>query len=406
MAISIVDVRFCNSQTLERYLTMSEINPRVAFFVGCFGGGGIERITAHLAHQLVALGVQVDLVLDKGGSPHLWRMPPETRIIDLQAPRLSMSLPGLVRYLRQECPAALLSADHYMNEIAILARSISRVSTRMIVTEHNQLSQTARNASRLKGRLAPLFAQWLYPHADGIVAVSQGVAKDLARTATLPLNRIETIYNPVIHPEMLVLAREPIEHPWLAPGEPPVILGVGKLEAQKDFPMLIRAFATVRRSQPARLMILGWGPDRPALEALIKELGLEDAIELSGYMQNPYAYMARSAVFALSSAWEGLPTVLIEAMALGIPVVSTNCESGPSEILAGGQYGDLTPVGDSDALAASILRVLSGNVKSIDHSWLEQFGLETATQRYLKILGIEVDQSNKHVMASQNRGTS
>ncbi len=367
---------------------MTETNPRVAFFIGCFGGGGIERITAHLAHRFVALGVQVDLVLDKGGSPHLWRMPPETRIIDLQAPRLSMSLPGLVRYLRQERPAALLSADHYLNEIAILARSWARVPTRLVVTEHNQLSKTARNASRLKGRLAPLCARWLYPQADGIVAVSQGVAKDLAHTAVLPLDRIETIYNPVINPEMLALAKEPVEHPWFAPGEPPVILGVGKLEAQKDFPTLIRAFATVRRSQPARLVILGWGPDRPQLEALVQELGLEDAVAFPGYEQNPYAYMARSAVFALSSAWEGLPTVLIEAMALGTPVVSTDCESGPAEILAGGRYGSLTPVGDSEALAGSLLQVLSGNHKSVDPTWLEQFGLETATQRYLKILGI------------------
>lgn len=367
---------------------MTETNRRVAFFIGCFGGGGIERIMAHLAHSFVKLGVQVDLVLDKGGSPHLWRMPPETRIIDLKAPRLSMSLPGLVRYLRQERPDAMLSTDHYMNEIAILARAIARVATRTIVAEHNQLSKTVRNASQLKGRLTPLFTRLLYPYADGIVAVSQGVAKDLAHTAALPLDRIETIYNPVIHPEMLALAREPVEHPWFAPGEPPVILGVGKLEAQKDFPTLIRALATVRRSRPARLMILGWGPDRPALEALVQELGLEDAVDLLGYMQNPYAYMARSAVFALSSAWEGLPTVLIEAMALGTPVVSTDCESGPSEILAGGQYGYLTPVGSSEALAQAILDVFSGDPKYVDPAWLEQFGLETATQKYLDILGI------------------
>lgn len=367
---------------------MTQSNPRVAFFIGCFGGGGIERITAHLAHRFIQLGVQVDLVLDKGGSPHLWRMPPETRIIDLKAPRLSMSLPGLTRYLRQERPFALLAADHYMNEIAILARAIAGVSTRMIVAEHNQLSKTTRNANRLKGRLAPLFARLLYPQADGIVAVSHGVAKDLAHTASLPLESIDTIYNPVIHPEMLANAKEPVEHPWFAPGELPIILGVGKLEQQKDFPTLLRAFATVRRSKPARLVILGWGPDRPELEALVKELGLEDAVDLPGYVQNPYAYMARSGVFVLSSAWEGLPTVLIEAMALGTPVVSTDCESGPSEILAGGKYGYLTPVGDSEALADAILQVLSGNPKSIDSNWLDQFGLETATQKYINILGI------------------
>ena len=376
---------------------MSQIKPRIALFIGCFGGGGIERITAHLAHRFVKLGVQVDLVLDKGGSPHLWRMPPETRIIDLKAPILSLSLPGLVRYLRQERPLALLAADHYLNEIAILARAIAKVPTRTIVAEHNQLSKTCRNANRLKGRLAPLFTRFLYPQADGIIAVSQGVAKDLADTASLPLESIETIYNPVIHPELFANAKEPVEHPWFAPGELPVILGVGKLEQQKDFPTLIRAFAKVRRSQPARLVILGWGPDRKELEALVKELELEDAVDLPGYVQNPYAYMARSAVFVLSSAWEGLPTVLIEAMGLGTPVVSTDCESGPAEILAGGKYGYLTPVGDSEALADAILQVLCGNPKSVDSNWLDQFGLEMATQKYLKILGIAETQLNQFI---------
>lgn len=367
---------------------MTEIKPRVAFFIGCFGGGGIERITAHLAHSFVKLGLKLDLVLNRGDSTHLWRMPSETRIIDLKTPNLYASLPGLVRYLRQERPSVLLAADHYLNEIALLAKRIAGVQTRVVVAEHNQLSRTSRNATKLKSRLAPTFARFLYPWADGIVAVSHGVAKDLAQAASLPLERIQTVYNPVITPEMLANAKEPIDHPWFAPGALPVILGVGKLEAQKDFPNLIHAFAKVRRSLSARLMILGWGPDRPQLEALIEQLGLQESVVLPGYVQNPYPYMARASVFALSSAWEGLPTVLIEAMALGTPVVSTNCESGPFEILADGQYGDLTPVDDSEALAKSILRVLSGNAKSVSSEWLDQFGLERATQGYLEVLGI------------------
>ena len=367
---------------------MTEIKPRVAFFIGCFGGGGIERITAHLAHSFVKLGLKLDLVLNRGDSTHLWLMPSETRIIDLKTPNLYASLPGLVRYLRQERPSVLLAADHYLNEIALLAKRIAGVQTRVVVAEHNQLSRTSRNATKLKSRLAPTFARFLYPWADGIVAVSHGVAKDLAQAASLPLERIQTVYNPVITPEMLANAKEPIDHPWFAPGALPVILGVGKLEAQKDFPNLIHAFAKVRRSLSARLMILGWGPDRPQLEALIEQLGLQESVVLPGYVQNPYPYMARASVFALSSAWEGLPTVLIEAMALGTPVVSTNCESGPFEILADGQYGDLTPVGDSEALAKSILRVLSGNANSVSSEWLDQFGLERATQGYLEVLGI------------------
>lgn len=367
---------------------MSEINPRVAFFIGSFGGGGIERITAHLAHSLVKLGVKIDLILNQGESPHLWRMPPETRVIDLKTPNLYMSLPGLVRYIKQEQPSALLAADHYLNEIALLSKRISGVPLRVVVAEHNQLSKTARNATTMKGQLAPIFARFLYPWADGIVAVSHGVAKDLAQTAKIPLERIQTIYNPVINPEMLANAKEPLEHSWFTEEAIPTILGVGKLEPQKDFPNLIRAFAKVRQLKQARLVILGWGPDRPQLEALVKELGVETDVDFPGYVQNPYAYMARTSVFVLSSAWEGLPTVLIEAMALGMPVVSTDCESGPSEILADGKYGYLTPVGDSEALADAILQVLSGNSKPVDPNWLNHFSLEAATRKYLNILGI------------------
>ncbi len=184
----------------------------------------------------------------------------------------------------------------------------------------------------------------------------------------------------------MAAAQEPLEHPWFTPGEPPVVLGVGKLEAQKDFPTLIRAFARVRRAQPARLVILGWEPDRPQLEALVSELGLEDDVALLGHVGNPYPYMARAAVFVLSSHWEGLPTVLIEAMAVGTPVVSTDCESGPAEILDGGKYGSLTPVGDSQSLAEAILNVLVGQSREIAPAWLNHFTLETSTQQYMKVL--------------------
>jgi glycosyltransferase involved in cell wall biosynthesis len=368
---------------------MSEINHRVAFFIGSFGGGGIERITAHLAHNFVKLGIKVDLILNRGDRTHLWRMPAQTRTIDLNTPNLYLSLPGLVRYLQQEQPSALLAADHYMNEIALLAKRIAGVSVRVVVAEHNQLSKTAQNATKLKGRLAPLFARYLYPWADGIVAVSDGVAQDLARAASIPLTQIHTIYNPVINPEMLASANESPAHDWFTPtATVPTILGVGKLEPQKDFPNLIRAFAKVRQQQPARLVILGWGPDLPHLTALVEELGIATDVDFPGYVQNPYAYMARADVFVLSSAWEGLPTVLIEAMALDTPVVATDCESGPAEILANGRYGYLMPVGDSDALAAAILQVLSGHPKPVDPDWLNQFGLEAATSKYLNILGI------------------
>lgn len=368
---------------------MSEVPDRVAFFTGFFGGGGIERVMANLAHGFTARGIQVDLIIDKGReSEALNRLPSAVRVIDLAVPRLYLCLPRLIQYLQQERPVALLSTSHYVNEMALVAKRVSRVPVRVVVSEHNQISQTVHHATQLKDRLTPWFARWLYPWADSIVAVSQGVAHDLAFASGLPLEAIQVIYNPVITPSLLEKVHEPLDHPWFAPGQPPVILGVGKLEQQKDFPTLIRAFAQVRDVYPSRLMILGWGPDRPQLEALIEQLGLTEDVALPGYISNPYAYMVHAAMFVLSSAWEGLPTVLIEAMATGIPVVSTDCKSGPQEILNHGQYGDLTPVGDSQALAKAMLKVLKGQGKLIEASWLNQFTLEAVTQRYMDVLGI------------------
>jgi len=233
---------------------MSKFNKHIAFFIGYFGGGGIERVTANLAHSFTKLGIKIDLITSPD-SPHLWRMPSETNIVDLKSPTLYMCLPALINYLRREQPNFLIAADHYLNEIALIAKLIAGVPTKVIISEHNQLSKTAQNTNKLKEKLAPLSSRLLYPLADGIVAVSQGVAKDLSEIAKLPLTSIQMIYNPVITSEMLTLAKEPIDHPWFTSSEVPVILGVGKLEAQKDFPNLIQAFAKVRKIQPARLVI-------------------------------------------------------------------------------------------------------------------------------------------------------
>jgi len=256
------------------------------------------------------------------------------------------------------------------------------------VSEHTTLSTEARLVEQMSSRLAPLTAKLFYPWADGIVSVSHGVAKDLIDLTEINSGKIEVIYNPVITPELTEKAKEPVEHPWFAPGEPPVILGVGRLVAQKDFSTLIHAFAKVRKIRPARLMILGNGREEEKLQALVKDLGIEKDVAWVGFVDNPFAYMKRATVFALSSAWEGLPTVLIEALAVGIPVVSTDCPSGPAEILNAGKYGELTAVGDVKGMSEAILRVLSGRIKSVFPEWLEQFTWETATQKYLEVLQV------------------
>ena len=239
--------------------------------------------------------------------------------------------------------------------MAITANELSGATTRVAVSVHTTLSEAVPNVGNLRGRLVRYCVQLFYPLAYAVVAVSQGVAEDLICTTRIPESKVRVIYNPVVTPELFVRASEPLDHPWFIPGEPPVVLGVGSLRGAKDFATLIRAFALLRKEYPARLIILGEGQERPQLEALVRELGIEEDVILPGFDENPYNYMKQARVFVLSSQREGLPTVLIEAMALGTPVVSTDCPNGPREILEGGKWGTLVPRGNPEELAKAIL---------------------------------------------------
>jgi glycosyltransferase involved in cell wall biosynthesis len=225
-----------------------------------------------------------------------------------------------------------------------------------------------------------------YPWAAAVVAVSRGAADDLARTSGLPRDRVQVVYNPVLTPALMALARQAPGHPWFASGEPPVILGVGRLTPQKDFPTLIRAFAEVRRCRSARLMILGEGEERGRLEALARELGVADDVALPGFQENAMAYMGGSALFVLSSAWEGLPTVLIEALAAGTRVVSTDCPSGPREILQEGRLGALVPVGDVAALTGAMIDALARSPSAVPLEALTPFTSDAAVDHYLRLI--------------------
>ncbi len=254
-------------------------------------------------------------------------------------------LPALVRYLHGEKPQAVLAANVVLNLSALWARTLSRASTSVVVSEHSNMSAKIEDRKGTYQRRYPEIMHRAYAAAEGIVAVSNGVAEDLARITRLPRDRIATIYNPVDAAEVAARAEQPLAHPWFAPGEPPVVLAVGRLSKEKDFATLLRAFARVRALRSARLMILGEGRARGELQQLATALHLESDVELPGWLANPYAYMAKASVFALSSIREGLSNVLIEALACGCPVVSTDCPYGPSEILNGGKYGRLVPVG-------------------------------------------------------------
>jgi glycosyltransferase involved in cell wall biosynthesis len=361
--------------------------PKIAIFVSFSGTGGVERMVLNLVRGLADLGANVDLIPVKTKSAYIDALPARVHSLDPRASHTVTSLPRLAHYLRTERPAALLAAKDRANQVAIFARYFAGVSTRLVLRMGTTVSAAMAGKHPIKERLWYLRMRVLYPFADAVVAVSKGVADDLEKNAGLSPSLLRVIQNPVITPELMVLADQPVEHLWFRPGSAPVIMGVGRLTRQKDFPTLLRAFELVRESRPCHLAILGEGRDRIVLESLARELGITNDVWFPGFVENPYAYMRKAALFVLSSVWEGSPNVLTEALALGTPAVSTDCPSGPREILANGQYGPLVRMGDYHALARSILTTIdSPPEKTLLKSAVRDYTVEASSRRYLEVL--------------------
>lgn len=360
---------------------------RIALFIKSMEGGGGERVVLNLAREFADLGHAVDVVLARTRGPLLDEIPGSVRVVDLGTRTALLGIPSLIRhpadlwrlatpamvvnppftfgaipalsrYLRGERPAALLSMLNFQNLAALWARRLAGVPVRVAVVESNPLSERVKRETQRRMKTLPEMVGHFYRWADAIISVSNGVADDLSKCSGLPRESIHTIYNPIVTPALQRKAEEPVLHPWFAPGEPPVVIGAGRLRPQKDFPTLLRAFARVRARRPARLLILGEGDQRRSLEGLAAGLGIAADVLLPGFAPNPFAYMSRSAVFVLSSQWEGFGNVVVEALATGCAVVSTDCPSGPREILADGKYGELVPVRNPEALATAIDRIL------------------------------------------------
>lgn len=367
---------------------------RCAFFLPNLDGGGAELAVLRLAEGFARRGLATDLVLGNASGAHLPRVSDRVRIVDLRArsPFVVSKTLALARYLRREQPVVLVAGLDIVSA-ATVARALSHAPTRIVMTVQTHLSrQFADKAGGARARRALVRA--LYRRADGLVAASSGTADDLARLSGVARQRIPVIYNPAVPEDLDALVEDAPDHPWLEGDGPPVILGIGRIVRQKDFPTLLRAFAEVRRRRPARLIILGDRDAREAevpqeIELLIDQLGLREDVSLPGFVDNPYPWLARASVFAFSSAYEGFGIVVAEALATGTPVVATDCESGPREILADGRFGELVPVGDHAALAEAILRTLE---RSPDAALLrgraEAFRVEPIVDQYLDAVGL------------------
>lgn len=393
--------------------------PHVAFVLGKLNSGGAQRMTFLIAEGVAARGVRVDLVVcDASGLlkdqitsattvvPLRKSNPISARLAVLRAdpsgfsaylkPLLTVKfasdtlayLPSLAEYLRTARPDTLFSATTYLNIEAVLAHRLAKSRARLVLSDRSHFSSgKPRKEWRLRNLTAAMHRT--YARADAITAVSNGVAEDIARSIRLPRSRITTLHNPTLTPDFADRMAVPTDHPWFATGAPPVLLGVGRTTFQKDFPNLLRAFARVRADRPARLAIIGETNEKQTrvLHELAAALGVADDVQLLGYQRNPIPYMRGAAVFVLSSRYEGFPNVLLEAMACGTPVVSTDCPSGPSEILDDGRYGPLVPVGDDSALAASINAVLDAPPDPDRlRTRAAMFDYESAIDGYLAVL--------------------
>ena len=403
------------------------VKARIAILAPSLAGGGAERKALFIASGLLARGHEVDVllhdlvchypeevpagirlfVLSKRSDavtrasldrlavvpqpifparpPRRVRFPRTALVSRVPRPQVPLLLggrpprwaAGIAAYVDRERPAALLAMNVLAATATTMAASLVHHPPRIVATLHDVL-----RTRRLRQR-----ARRSYPYANAAVGVSRGVTAELANLPGVSRERIHTVYNPVLSPDLKRKAREAAGHPWFDEPDRPVVLAIGRMKKVKDFATLIRAFARLHAGRPARLTVLGDGRLRPHLAALTRRLRIADSVDFPGFVTNPYAFLAKADLFVLSSRHEALPTVLIEAMACGCPVVSTDCPVGPREILEGGRLGTLVPVGDPDALADAMARTLDAPP---DPDLLRErasfFNVERAVERYEKLL--------------------
>lgn len=325
----------------------------LAFYLPDLSGGGAERMTLTLIAELIARGARTTLLLGRAEGALSDQVPAGCETLVFTGGRTAAHLPQLVRFLRRRRPDVLLSGINHNNLVAMAAKLAAGSSTRLLVCLHNALSAESGSQAPLGYRVLPYLYRALAKGADRFVAVSAGVADDMAAVTGVRRDRIEVIWNPAVDAGFAARAAAPADHPWF--GEPvPVFVTAGRLTEQKDHATLLRALRVRLAHGPARLLILGEGPARAGLEALAAELGVAPHVAFLGFVANPLPYMRQAAAFVLSSRYEGFGLVLAEAMGCGAPVVSTDCPHGPSEILAGGAFGVLTPVADAEALGLAM----------------------------------------------------
>ena len=364
------------------------VPPRIAIFMSTSGHSGVDRAMRHLIPALASRGYAVDLLKVRRHGPELRDTYPNVRVLDTGVSTTYAALPYLVRYLRKERPAVLLSDKDKVNRTALLARWLAGASehTRLVLSSGTTVSIDLQHRGWIARLVQRFSMRYVYPLADQVIVTCEAVADDMSQYTGLARKHICAVASPVV-PHSLVSEAQPVPaHPWYGgDSRPPVVLGVGELAARKDFATLIRAFALVRAQRAARLIIVGKGRELDALKALSASLGVGQDVDFVGFRSDVYAYMAHAQLFVMTSRWEGLGFVLIEALACGTPVVATDCPSGPAEVLNGGEFGRLVPVGAVEALAKAMIETLEAPPDAASNrKAVERYGIDAATTEYLR----------------------
>ncbi|MBB1073841.1 glycosyltransferase [Rhodoferax sp. 4810] len=365
---------------------------RLALFAATSGHSGVDRVLINLVTQFDAWGIETDLLtIANHGPAYPFDELNHARHIALNTRHVTSALPGLIRYMRRERPAALLTDKDRVNRLAIIANQVTGQSTRVVVRIGTVVSTNLAARNWLDRQVQRLSMQLLYSHAHAVIVPAIGVANDLAQFAQLSPAHIQVVRSPIITPRLFTLAAAELTHPWLIdPTAPPVILGVGELSERKDFATLIRAVAKVRQQRMCRLMILGRGRRADQLRCLAATLGISDDFALLGFQANPYPFMRQARLFVLSSRWEGLPVALVEALATHTPAIATACPGGgAAEVLENSNCGALVPVGDLDALATAIAIWLDRQPSAADfEATLAPYQINQSARAYLQVLGM------------------
>lgn len=364
------------------------MNKRISILLPSLGGGGAEKVMVALANNFVEKKYDVDILLVSNEGVYFDLLSTDVRVIDLNASRSLFAIPKLIRYIKKYKPNVLLSILTHTNIVALICKIIFQNKIKVIISERSILSKQIMISNSFLFKNIKFFLHFLYPLADSIIAISNGVAEDLIKTLKINKEKVKIIYNPLTYNYDIDSNKVVDKNFFPFNNNNSIIISVGRLAKVKNHELLIMAFSLLRKRRNARLIILGEGPERPMLSNLIKTLHLDQDVFLLGFVDNPLDYMSKSDVFVLSSNWEGFGNVLVEAMSLGLKLVSTDCPSGPREILENGKWGKLVPVNNAELLAKAIDDILDENIIYDVKERAAHFSIEKIATKYLEVMKI------------------